>query len=100
MNRTKSFLLVLVIILIMIGVCGCMKVDNMETKAEQTKKEAFIKLEENNLISKEISINMQKMIGFVDGFKEIVYGSDFYLSKLASDPDQTAQKNVLKYFIC
>ena len=40
---------------------------------------------------------MQKMIGFVDGFKEIVYGSDFYLSKLASDPDQTAQKNVLKY---
>lgn len=40
---------------------------------------------------------MQKVIGFVDGFKEIVYGSDFYLSKLASDSDQTAQKNVLKY---
>ena len=40
---------------------------------------------------------LQKVIGFVDGFKEIVYGSDFYLSKLASDSDQTAQKNVLKY---
>ena len=30
----------------------------------QTKKEAFIKLEEENLISKEMSTNMQKMIGF------------------------------------
>lgn len=30
----------------------------------QTKKEAFIKLEENKLISKQISENMQKMVGF------------------------------------
>ena len=39
-------------------------VSNRKLGVPQTKKEAFIKLEENNLISKEISTNMQKMIGF------------------------------------
>ena len=41
----------------------------------QTKKEAFIKLEENNIISKEISENMKRMIGFrniaIHDYKEI-----------------------------
>lgn len=37
---------------------------NRKLGVPQTKKEAFIKLEENGLISKEISKNMQKMIGF------------------------------------
>ena len=39
-------------------------VSNRKLGVPQTKKEAFVKLEENNLISKEISINMQKMTGF------------------------------------
>lgn len=39
-------------------------VSNRKLGVPQTKKEAFIKLEENNLISKTISSNMQKMIGF------------------------------------
>lgn len=39
-------------------------VANRKLGVPQTKKEAFIKLEENNLISKEVSVNMQKMIGF------------------------------------
>lgn len=39
-------------------------ISNRKLGVPQTKKEAFIKLEENNLISKEISINMQKMVGF------------------------------------
>lgn len=39
-------------------------VANRKLGVPQTKKEAFIKLEENELISKEVSINMQKMIGF------------------------------------
>lgn len=39
-------------------------VSNRKLGVPQTKKEAFIKLEENNLISKEVSMNMQKMIGF------------------------------------
>ena len=39
-------------------------ISNRKLGVPQTKKEAFIKLEENNLITKEISINMQKMIGF------------------------------------
>lgn len=41
----------------------------------QTKKEAFIKLEENNIISKEMSENMKSMIGFrniaIHDYKEI-----------------------------
>ena len=41
----------------------------------QTKKDAFIKLEEAKLISKEMSTNMQKMIGFrniaVHDYKQI-----------------------------
>ena len=41
----------------------------------QTKKEAFIKLEENNIITKEMSENMKKMIGFrniaIHDYKEI-----------------------------
>ncbi len=39
-------------------------VANRKLGVPQTKKEAFIKLEENGLISKEVSTNMQKMIGF------------------------------------
>lgn len=39
-------------------------VANRKLGVPQTKKEAFIKLEENTLISKEVSVNMQKMIGF------------------------------------
>lgn len=39
-------------------------VANRKLGVPQTKKEAFIKLEENGLISKEVSNNMQKMIGF------------------------------------
>lgn len=39
-------------------------ISNRKLGVPQTKKEAFIKLEENNLISKDISTNMQKMIGF------------------------------------
>ncbi len=39
-------------------------VSNRKLGIPQTKKEAFIKLEENKLISEEISKNMQKMIGF------------------------------------
>ncbi len=39
-------------------------VANRKLGVPQTKKEAFIKLEENKLISKDISVNMQKMIGF------------------------------------
>lgn len=39
-------------------------VANRKLGVPQTKKEAFIKLEENKLISKEVSVNMQKMIGF------------------------------------
>lgn len=37
---------------------------NRKLGVPQTKKEAFIKLEENKLISKQVSTNMQKMIGF------------------------------------
>lgn len=37
---------------------------NRKLGVPQTKKEAFIKLEENNLISKQVSSNMQKMVGF------------------------------------
>ncbi len=48
---------------------------NRKLGVPQTKKEAFIKLEENELISKEISNNMQKMIGFrniaVHDYKQI-----------------------------
>ena len=48
---------------------------NRKLGVHQTKKEAFIKLEENELISKEISNNMQKMIGFrniaVHDYKQI-----------------------------
>lgn len=39
-------------------------VANRKLGVPQTKKEAFIKLEENGLISRETSINMQRMIGF------------------------------------
>ena len=39
-------------------------VANRKLGVPQTKKSAFIKLEENKLISKEVSANMQKMIGF------------------------------------
>lgn len=39
-------------------------VSNRKLGVPQTKKEAFKKLEENKLISKDISNNMQKMIGF------------------------------------
>lgn len=39
-------------------------ISNRKLGVPQTKKEAFIKLEENNLISKDISTNMQKMVGF------------------------------------
>lgn len=39
-------------------------VSNRNLGVPQTKKEAFIKLEENGLISKEMSTNMQKMTGF------------------------------------
>lgn len=39
-------------------------VANRKLGVPQTKKEAFIKLEENKLISKKVSVNMQKMIGF------------------------------------
>lgn len=38
-------------------------VSNRKLGVPQTKKEAFIKLEENNLIPKDVSSNMQKMIG-------------------------------------
>lgn len=38
-------------------------ISNRKLGVPQTKKEAFIKLEENKLISKKISKNMQKMIG-------------------------------------
>lgn len=39
-------------------------ISNRKLGVPQTKKETFIKLEENNLISKDISTNMQKMVGF------------------------------------
>ena len=39
-------------------------ISNRKLGVPQTKKEAFMKLEENKLISKEVSMNMQKMIGF------------------------------------
>ena len=39
-------------------------VSNRKLGVPQTKKEAFLKLEESGLISNEISNNMQKMIGF------------------------------------
>ncbi len=39
-------------------------ISNRKLGVPQTKKEAFIKLEENQLISKEVSTNMQKVIGF------------------------------------
>lgn len=39
-------------------------ISNRKLGVPQTKKEVFIKLEENNLISKDISTNMQKMVGF------------------------------------
>ncbi len=39
-------------------------ISNRKLGVPQTKKEAFIKLEESNLISKNISTNMQKMVGF------------------------------------
>lgn len=39
-------------------------VANRKLGIPQTKKEAFIKLEENKLISRNVSANMQKMIGF------------------------------------
>ena len=50
-------------------------VANRKLGVPQTKKEAFVKLEENKLISKELSLNMQKMIGFrniaIHDYKEI-----------------------------
>ena len=39
-------------------------VSNRKLGVPQTKKEAFVKLEENNLIDKRVSKNMQNMIGF------------------------------------
>lgn len=39
-------------------------VSNRKLGIPQMKKEAFIKLEEHELISKQMSLNMQKMIGF------------------------------------
>ncbi len=39
-------------------------VSNRKLGIPQTKKDAFMKLEENHLISKEVSSKMQKMIGF------------------------------------
>lgn len=39
-------------------------ISNRKLGVPQTKKETFIKLEENNLISKDISTNMQKIVGF------------------------------------
>lgn len=50
-------------------------ISNRKLGVPQTKKEAFLKLEENGLISKEVSANMQKMIGFrniaVHDYKQI-----------------------------
>ena len=50
-------------------------VSNRKLGVPQTKKDAFIKLEENKLISKNTSKNMQKMIGFrniaIRDYKEI-----------------------------
>lgn len=50
-------------------------ISNRKLGVPQTKKEAFLKLEENGLISKEVSANMQKMIGFrniaVHAYKQI-----------------------------
>lgn len=50
-------------------------VSNRKLGIPQTKKEAFIKLEESKLISKQVSDNMQKMIGFrniaVHDYKQI-----------------------------
>ena len=50
-------------------------VSNRKLGVPQTKKDAFIKLEENKLISKNTSKNMQKMIGFrniaIHDYKEI-----------------------------
>lgn len=39
-------------------------VSNRKLGIPQTKKDAFIKLEENKLISKKMSLDMQQMIGF------------------------------------
>lgn len=53
-------------------------VSNRKLGIPQTKKEAFIKLEENKLISEEISFNMKKMIGFrniaIHDYKQIDEG--------------------------
>ncbi len=50
-------------------------ISNRKLGIPQTKKEAFKKLEDNNIISKEMSKNMQNMIGFrniaVHDYKEI-----------------------------
>jgi uncharacterized protein YutE (UPF0331/DUF86 family) len=50
-------------------------VANRKLGIPQSKKDAFVKLEENKLISKEMSSNMQKMIGLrniaIYDYKEI-----------------------------
>lgn len=50
-------------------------ISNRKLGIPQTKKEAFKKLEDNNIISREMSKNMQNMIGFrniaVHDYKEI-----------------------------
>lgn len=40
---------------------------------------------------------MAKVTEAIDGVNTFLYGSDYYLEKLASDQDKTAQKAVLKY---
>lgn len=41
MNKIKHYLLMLITVFLMIGVCGCTKVNNKNTQAEETKKEAL-----------------------------------------------------------
>ena len=40
---------------------------------------------------------LNKLLGGIDNLGYIVNGSDYYLDELASDPDKTKQKEVLKY---
>lgn len=87
MKRIKYYILMLVIIFIMIGVCGCMKVDNMETKAEQTKKEALEYLNAN--YSDTFTARVYTSNNWAYGYESITFNSEKY-------PDEIVEVRVYK----
>ncbi len=76
MNIIKRCSLMLIIILIMIGVCGCMETNNVETKAEQIKAEALTYLNSN--YSDTFTAKLYSASGWAYEYESITFTSEKY----------------------